>query len=109
MGSLSASWSAQSWCLVRRPHLLAFLGLLVRRALAVVMLASGAKLLGASTAALLALTLIALVGGGATWSWIRARHGEAPLAWQQCHRRRPSAANKCRRQDFREQATEPAQ
>jgi uncharacterized membrane protein YfcA len=61
-------------------------GSLVRRALAVIMLASGAKLLGASTAVVLAVTLSALVVGAATWAWIRSRHGEAPLVWQQRRR-----------------------
>ena len=62
-------------------------GSLVRRALAVIMLASGAKLLGASTGMVLALTLAALIGGAAAWAWMRRRHGEAPLVWQERHRR----------------------
>src|SRR3954454_6713091 len=62
---------------------------LVRRALAVVLLASGAKLLGASTGMVLVLVVGALVGGAAGWAWVRVRHGEAPLASQQRRRRRP--------------------
>jgi uncharacterized membrane protein YfcA len=61
-------------------------GSLVRRALALVMLASGAKLLGASTGLVLALTLTALVGGVAVWAWVRVRHGEAPFVWQERRR-----------------------
>jgi uncharacterized membrane protein YfcA len=68
-------------------------GSLVRRALAVVMLASGAKLLGASTAAVLVLTVSALVAGAGTWAWLRVRHGEAPLVWQQRRRRLAESAS----------------
>src|SRR3954451_18467825 len=64
-------------------------GGLVRRALAIVLLASGAKLLGASTGMVLVIVVAALVGGVAAWAWVRARHGEAPLARQQRRRRRP--------------------
>jgi uncharacterized membrane protein YfcA len=64
-------------------------GSLVRRALAIVMLASGAKLLGASTAVVLVVGLTAVVAGAGTWAWLRVRHGEAPLVWQQ-RRRRPA-------------------
>jgi uncharacterized membrane protein YfcA len=64
-------------------------GSLVRRALALVMLASGAKLLGASTGLVLVLVAATLVGGAVAWAWVRARHGEAPLVWQQ--RRRAAA------------------
>jgi uncharacterized membrane protein YfcA len=62
-------------------------GGLVRRALAIVLLASGAKLLGASTGLVLVLVAAALIGGAATWAWVRVRHGEAPLARQQRRRR----------------------
>jgi hypothetical protein len=61
-------------------------GSLVRRALAVVLLASGLKLLGASTGLLLVLLPTALLGGVAAWAWVRVRHGEPPLVLQ--HRRR---------------------
>ena len=57
-------------------------GSLVRRALAIVLLASGAKLLGASTGLLLVVLSAALVGGAAAWAWVRVRHGEPPLARQ---------------------------
>jgi uncharacterized membrane protein YfcA len=68
-------------------------GGLVRRALAVVLLASGTKLLGASTALVLVVVAAALIGGAATWAWVRVRHGEAPLVWQQRRRRgRPGEA-----------------
>jgi uncharacterized membrane protein YfcA len=67
-------------------------GGLVRRALAIVLLASGSKLLGASTGMVLVIVVAALVGGVAAWAWVRARHGEAPLARQQRRRRRAEAA-----------------
>lgn len=63
-------------------------GSLVRRALTVILFASGVKLLGASTPVVLAVTAAAVLGGTAIWAWIRVRHGEAPLAWQQRRRRR---------------------
>jgi hypothetical protein len=62
-------------------------GSLVRRALTVILFASGVKLLGASTQLTLTLTLAAIVVGTALWAWIRVRHGEAPLAWQERRRR----------------------
>jgi uncharacterized protein len=62
-------------------------GSLVRRALAVVMLASGVKLLGASTAVVTVMAGAAVVVGTAIWSFIRVRHGLAPLVWQQRRRR----------------------
>jgi uncharacterized membrane protein YfcA len=68
-------------------------GSLVRRALTVILLASGTKLLGGSTVQVFAVTVVALVGGTALWAWIRVRHGEAPLAWQQHRRRRLAAAS----------------
>jgi uncharacterized membrane protein YfcA len=71
-------------------------GSLVRRALALIMLASGVKLLGAPTGAVLVITAIALVVGAAAWAWVRARHGEAPLVLQQ------------RRRAVREQGPDPA-
>jgi uncharacterized protein len=64
-------------------------GSLVRRALAVVMLASGLKLLGTPTDYVAALTAAAVVTGAAIWALVRVRHGEAPLVWQQ--RRRAAA------------------
>jgi uncharacterized protein len=65
-------------------------GSLVRRALTVILLASGVKLLGASTTLVLVTVAAALIGGLAAWTWVRVRHGEAPLARQQ--RRRQQAA-----------------
>jgi uncharacterized membrane protein YfcA len=67
-------------------------GSLVRRALALVMLASGVKLLGAPTGAVLAITLAALVVGATCWAVLRQRHGEAPLVWQERHRAPRGAA-----------------
>ena len=61
-------------------------GSLVRRALAVIMLASGAKLLGATTNQVLVITATALVVGAGAWAWLRVRHGEAALVWQQRRR-----------------------
>lgn len=66
-------------------------GVLVRRALAVVMLASGAKLLGAPTGWVLALAATAIVLGTAGWAWLRTLHGEAPFVWQQRRRRQAPA------------------
>jgi uncharacterized membrane protein YfcA len=61
-------------------------GGLVRRALALVLLASGVKLLGAPTGAVLVVVAAALVGGVACWGFVRTRHGLAPLVWQQRRR-----------------------
>jgi uncharacterized membrane protein YfcA len=61
-------------------------GSLVRRTLAVIMLASGAKLLGASTGLVLLIAATALVAGAGAWAWLRVRHGEAPLVIQQRRR-----------------------
>jgi uncharacterized membrane protein YfcA len=63
-------------------------GSFVRRALTVILLGSGAKLLGASTGLVLVIVAAALVGGVAAWAVVRVRHGEAPLAWQQRRRQR---------------------
>ncbi len=71
-------------------------GSLVRRALAVVMLASGSKLLGASTSLVLLITSGALVAGGAAWAWLRVRHGEAPFVFQQRRRTRRAATEAAR-------------
>jgi uncharacterized protein len=62
-------------------------GSLVRRALTVILLASGVKLLGASTVVVLLTVTAALVVGLAAWTWVRVRHGEAPLARQERRRR----------------------
>jgi uncharacterized membrane protein YfcA len=66
-------------------------GGLVRRALAIVLLASGAKLLGAPTDLVLVIVVAVLVLGAATWAFVRSRHGEAPLARQQRRRRQAEA------------------
>jgi uncharacterized membrane protein YfcA len=63
-------------------------GSLVRRALTIILLASGVKLLGASTPTVLVVVAGALVGGLAVWARVRVRHGEAPLAFQQRRRQR---------------------
>ena len=67
-------------------------GSLVRRALILILLASGAKLLGASTGLVLVIVAGALIGGIAGWAGVRVRHGEAAFAWQQRRRRRAAAA-----------------
>jgi uncharacterized membrane protein YfcA len=66
-------------------------GSLVRRALILILLASGAKLLGASTGLVLVLVAGALVGGIAGWAGVKVRHGEPAFAWQQRRRRRAAA------------------
>jgi uncharacterized membrane protein YfcA len=63
-------------------------GGLVRRALAVVLLASGVKLLGAPPAAILGVVAAALVGGAGAWAGLRRWYGEPALAWRR-HRGRP--------------------
>jgi uncharacterized membrane protein YfcA len=67
-------------------------GGLVRRALTVVLLGSGAKLLGAPTGMVLVIVGAALLCGAAAWAWVKVRHGEAPLARQQRRRWRAAAA-----------------
>jgi uncharacterized membrane protein YfcA len=67
-------------------------GSLVRRALILILLASGAKLLGASTGLVLVIVAGALIGGIAGWAGVRVRHGEPAFAWQQRRRRRTAAA-----------------
>lgn len=67
-------------------------GSLVRRALTVIMLASGVKLLGAPTPWVLGITLTAVIGGAVTWAWVRVRHGEAALVWQQRRRARADSS-----------------
>jgi len=67
-------------------------GGLVRRALAAVLLASGIKLLGASTGLMLGIVGTALVVGALLWAWIRTRLGEPPRTWQLRFRRPPGTA-----------------
>ena len=62
-------------------------GGLVRRALAMVLLASGLKLLGVPTGLVLVIVGAALVGGSLTWAWFRTRLGEPPRNWQRRLRR----------------------
>jgi uncharacterized membrane protein YfcA len=57
-------------------------GGLVRRALAVVLLASGLKLLGVPTGLVLVVVGAAVIGGSLTWAWFRTRLGEPPRSWQ---------------------------
>ncbi len=64
-------------------------GALIRRVLAVVMLTSGVKLLGASTFVIGAVAVGAAVLIPVVWGVVRVRHGEAPTVWQQ--RRREAA------------------
>lgn len=61
-------------------------GSIVRRALVVVMMASGLKLLGASTAVVGLAAVGAIVVGVAVWAAVRVRHGEAPFVFQQRRR-----------------------
>ncbi len=61
-------------------------GSIVRRALVVVMIASGLKLLGASTAVVGLAAVGAIVVGVAVWAAVRVRHGEAPFVFQQRRR-----------------------
>jgi uncharacterized protein len=63
-------------------------GSLVRRALAVVMLASGVKLLGAPTGVVGLVALGAAVLGAGVWAVLRMQYGEAPWLWQQRRRKR---------------------
>jgi hypothetical protein len=53
------------------------------------MLASGVKLLGASTGVVGLVALGAAVLGAGVWAVVRVRHGEAPWLWQQRRRKRP--------------------
>ena len=62
-------------------------GTLVRRALAIVLLASGSKLLGATTGWVAVITVAAILIGTAVWTFVRVRHGERPLVWQVRHPR----------------------
>ncbi|WP_448624327.1 sulfite exporter TauE/SafE family protein [Geodermatophilus sp. URMC 64] len=57
-------------------------GGLVRRALAVVLLASGLKLLGVPTGLVLVIVGTAVVAGTLAWAWLRGRLGEPPRPWQ---------------------------
>ncbi|RFU21286.1 sulfite exporter TauE/SafE family protein [Geodermatophilus marinus] len=63
-------------------------GSLVRRALTVILLASGAKLLGAPTPVVLTIAGAAVVGGVGGWAWLKVRHGEPAFVWQQRRRAR---------------------
>jgi uncharacterized protein len=69
-------------------------GSLVRRALTLVMLASGTKLLGASTTTVIVVAVVALVVGVAVWAAVRTRHGEAPFVWQERRRQLANASTK---------------
>jgi len=53
---------------------------LVRRALAVVLLASGLKLLGVATGALVVIVVVAVAGGTLAWMGVRRLRGLSPLA-----------------------------
>ena len=61
-------------------------GALIRRVLAVVMLTSGAKLLGGSVAVVAGVAVVAAVLIPVVWGVLRVRHGEAPTVWQQRRR-----------------------
>ena len=55
-------------------------GGIIRRALAILLLASGLKLLGASLPVVVGAAAAALVGGNLIWFWVRRRFGVAPVA-----------------------------
>jgi uncharacterized membrane protein YfcA len=55
-------------------------GGLVRRALALVLLASGLKLLGLQDVAMVTALVVVVVAGPLLWMWARARHGLPPRA-----------------------------
>jgi len=61
----------------------------VRRALALVLLASGLKLLGVSNVALGWTLLTVLLLGPPLWAWVRVNHGLPPLARPEMKQRRP--------------------
>jgi len=66
----------------------------VRRALALVLLASGLKLLGVSNAALGWTLLAVLLLGPPLWAWVRVNHGLPPLARPEMkQRRRPNQSD----------------
>ncbi len=58
-------------------------GGLVRRALALILLASGLKMLGLPSAATLAVLAGALVGGTLAWAWMRRQLGFPFFYWQE--------------------------
>jgi uncharacterized membrane protein YfcA len=66
-------------------------GSLVRRTLPVILLASGLKLLGAPTAAVLVVCAAAAAGGTAFWAWLRVRHGEPAFVFLHDRRLRKTA------------------
>jgi uncharacterized membrane protein YfcA len=53
-------------------------GGIIRRALAILLLASALKLLGASLPVVLGAAAAALVGGNLIWFWVRRRYGSVP-------------------------------
>lgn len=55
-------------------------GGIIRRALAILLLASALKLLGLSLPVVLGAAALALVGGNVIWIWARRRFGAAPVA-----------------------------
>ncbi|GAA4724639.1 hypothetical protein APR04_003581 [Promicromonospora umidemergens] len=55
-------------------------GGIIRRALAILLLASALKLLGASIPVVLGAAVAALVGGNLIWFWVRRRFGVPPVA-----------------------------
>ncbi len=57
-------------------------GGVVRRALALVLLASGLKMLGTSSVVTLWALAAALCGGTVAWGVVRYRHGFSFFAWQ---------------------------
>ena len=58
-------------------------GGIVRRALALVLLASGLKLVGASNLVTVIVLGVVVLAGPPLWAWARVRHGMPPLATQE--------------------------
>ncbi len=64
-------------------------GGIIRRALALVLLASGLKLLGVSNAVLGFMVLAVVLTGPPLWAWVRVRNGLPALASRTKNRSRP--------------------
>ncbi|MCP2638116.1 sulfite exporter TauE/SafE family protein [Microbacterium sp. HD4P20] len=62
-------------------------GGIVRRALALVLLAAGLKMLGVSNELTVVALAIAFIGGTVGWMWLRRKHG-LPRTWRQERRQR---------------------
>jgi len=65
-------------------------GGIVRRALALVLLASGLKLVGASNVVLVSVLAVVVLVGPPLWAWARVRHGMSPFASVERREKRPA-------------------